>query len=75
MGGKAPRSVLVIAVESVFFQCSRAVLRSDLWNPDRRVPREALPSTGQLLAAASGHRIGGEAYDRELPERLRATLY
>src|SRR5215211_7284207 len=37
--GKAPRSVIVIAVEAVYFQCQKAIVRSDLWNPDKRVDR------------------------------------
>jgi uncharacterized protein len=73
--GKEPRSVLVIAIETVFFQCSRAVVRADLWNPEKHASRAALPSTGALLSALSSARIGGEAYDRALPERLKATLY
>lgn len=72
---KAPRSVLVIHIESVFFQCSRALIRSELWNPERHIPRSALPTTGQMLAAVTDQRIDGESYDRELPPRLRATLY
>ena len=72
---KAPRSMLVIHIESVFFQCSRALIRSELWNPDKHLPRTALPSTGQMLAAVTDQRIDGETYDRELPPRLKATLY
>lgn len=73
--GKAPRSVITIAVESVFFQCARAILRSDLWNPERHVPRGSLPSAGQILAALSNNQAGGEAYDQALPERQRTSLY
>ncbi len=73
--GKEPRSVLVIAVETVYFQCSRAVLRADLWNPEKHASRSSLPSTGAILAALSNARIGGESYDRALPERVKATLY
>ena len=72
---KPPRSMLVIHIESVFFQCSRALIRSELWNPDKHLPRTALPSTGQMLAAVTDQRIDGETYDRELPPRLKATLY
>jgi PPOX class probable FMN-dependent enzyme len=72
---KAPRSMLVVHIESVFFQCSRALIRSELWNPDRHIPRGSLPSTGQMLAAVTDQRIDGDAYDRELPPRLKATLY
>ena len=75
MEGKLPRTVLVIHVETVFFQCSRALIRAELWNPDRHVPRAALPSTGQMLEAVTSQRIDGESYDRELPPRLKATLY
>ena len=33
MDGKAPRTVIVMTVEEVYFQCARAIGRSDLWNP------------------------------------------
>lgn len=75
VAGKPPNSVLVIHIETVFFQCSRALVRSELWNPDRHVARSSLPSPGQMLAATSQARIDGEAYDRALPERLKVTLY
>ncbi|MXQ11859.1 pyridoxamine 5'-phosphate oxidase family protein [Microvirga makkahensis] len=73
--GQEPKSVIVITVDSVFFQCARAILRSELWNPKRHVAREALPSAGRILAALSADRFDGEAYDRALPERQRTTLY
>lgn len=73
--GKAPKSVIVVAVETVYFQCARAIVRSDLWNSEKHVARSALPSAGQILAALSDDRVGGEAYDKALPERQRATLY
>jgi len=72
---KPPRSLLRIQIDSVFFQCSRALIRSELWNPDRQLPRSALPSTGEILAAVTHDRIDAETYDRELPPRLKATLY
>jgi PPOX class probable FMN-dependent enzyme len=73
--GKAPRSVIVIAVEAIYFQCQKAIVRSDLWNPDKRVDRRTLPSAGQILAAMSDERVGGEAYDAAYPERMKATLW
>jgi PPOX class probable FMN-dependent enzyme len=72
---KAPRSMLIVRIESVFFQCSRALIRSELWNPGQHIPRAALPSTGQMLAAVTDQRIDADSYDRELPPRLKATLY
>jgi uncharacterized protein len=73
--GKAPRSVIAIAVEAVYFQCQKAIVRSDLWNPERRVDRKTLPSAGQILAAISKDRLGGDAYDAAYPERMKATLW
>jgi PPOX class probable FMN-dependent enzyme len=73
--GKAPRSVMVIAVERVYFQCARAIVRSELWNPQRHVDPKSLPTPGKILAALSADRIGGETYDREWPERARKTMW
>lgn len=70
-----PRSVIVVQVERVYFQCPKALVRSELWNPERHVPRRSLPSTGVILAAVSAGKVGGTQYDQEYPERLRQTLY
>ncbi len=72
---KAPRSVAVIAVEEVYFQCARAIVRSELWNPERHVEAGALPTPGAILAGMTEGSVGGEAYDREWPGRARATLW
>jgi PPOX class probable FMN-dependent enzyme len=72
---KAPRSVTVIEVASVYFQCARALVRSELWNPARHVDPKSLPSAGQILAALSDERVGGETYDREWPGRAAATMW
>lgn len=75
VGGKAPCTVLVVRVTEVFFQCSRAVLRAGLWDPARHVDRARIPTPGRILAAMSGARVGGEAYDAGLQDRLRGSLY
>jgi PPOX class probable FMN-dependent enzyme len=73
--GKAPRTVIVMNVDEIYFQCARAIVRSELWNPDRRVDPSDLPTPGQILAGMSENRVGGEAYDREWPERARQSLW
>ena len=75
MEGKAPRTVIVMTVEEVYFQCARAIVRSDLWNPDKRVDPGSLPTPGQILAEMSDNTVGGEKYDREWPERARQTMW
>src|ERR1700751_3037928 len=69
--GKAPRTVGVMTGQEIYFQCARAIVRSDLWNPDKRVDPKTLPTPGQILAEMSENRVGGEAYDRDWPERAR----
>ena len=73
--GKTPRSVLVVTVESVYFQCSKAIIRSKLWDPSRLIDRKSLPSNGTIIAAITEGREGGEEYDRAYPARLRETIY
>jgi PPOX class probable FMN-dependent enzyme len=75
VNGKPPRAIIVVRVDTVFFQCSKAVVRADLWNPDKRLDRSALPSTGTILAEVSKGRINAKAYDAALPERVRTMLY
>lgn len=75
VNGKPPRTVLVVAVERVFYQCSKAVVRSKLWDPATQIDRANLPSSGTILAAISGGKIGGPEHDRGQPERIKATLY
>lgn len=72
---KAPRTVIVVTIDAVYFQCARAIVRSDLWNPARQVDPATLPTPGMILADMSDRRVGGEAYDREWPERAAASLW
>ena len=75
MEGRAPRTVIVMTVDEIYFQCARAIVRSDLWNPDKRVDPKTLPTPGQILAEMSENRVGGEQYDREWPERARQSMW
>jgi hypothetical protein len=72
---KAPRSVMVMTVQEIYFQCARAIVRSDLWNPDKRVDPKTLPTPGQILAEMSQNKVGGEEYDRAWPARAAATMW
>jgi len=75
MEGKTPRTVIVMTVGEIYFQCARAIVRSDLWNPDKRVDPGSLPTPGQILAAMSDNTVGGDSYDREWPERAKQTMW
>jgi len=75
MQGKSPRSVMVVSVDTIYFQCARAIVRSDLWNPDKRVAAKSLPTPGQILASISADRVGGEEYDRAWPDRAAKSMW
>lgn len=72
--GQLPRTVLVLSVAEVYFQCARAVLRSRLWDGGIADP-EALPSPGRILEAMSGAAIDGAAYDAYWPSRAARTMW
>jgi len=73
--GKTPRAVIIVDVERVYFQCSKAIIRSKLWEAETKVDRKSLPSNGTIIAAITQGKEGGEEYDRAYPERLRQTIY
>lgn len=73
--GKPPKCVLAVDVETVYFQCARAILRSKLWDTGEVQRDQNLPSAGAMLTALSRDPFDGEAYDAALPERQRNTLY
>jgi PPOX class probable FMN-dependent enzyme len=67
--GRAPRLGILVAVEEAYTQCSKAVIRSDLWNPERHVDRSELPSSGEILRSLGDDEFDAERYDRERAER------
>jgi hypothetical protein len=73
--GKRPACVVVIHIEVVYFQCARALARSQLWNPATWPARDTLPSAGLMLSTASQGRFDGSAYDAALPLRQQDSLY
>ncbi|MGO8411495.1 hypothetical protein ACC775_38155, partial [Rhizobium ruizarguesonis] len=58
-----PRTVVVISIDEVYFQCERAVMRAELWNGEHFADPEKLPTPGQMLKAATGD-FDQETYDR-----------
>jgi PPOX class probable FMN-dependent enzyme len=74
VAGKPPRSVILVDVDSIYYQCARAIMRSGLWDAARQVERASLPSSGDILAGIrSGFDKAG--YDARMPQLLRDGLY
>ena len=66
--GKVPKLGLRIEIQEAFTHCSKAFLRSQLWDPERYVDRDELPSPGELLKSV-GSPVDPDTYDAERAER------
>ena len=75
MQRKLPRSILAVTVDRIYFQCSKALVRSGLWSADAQIERTELPSTGEMIAALSSDGFDGEEYDKGYPEHMNKTIY
>ncbi len=75
MQGKAPTSVLLVQIDTVYFQCKKALVRSNLWNIDAASRPKNLPTAGEMIQATSKEPFDGAAYDKDYPERMKKTIY
>jgi PPOX class probable FMN-dependent enzyme len=75
--GKAPKLGILVEIDECYTQCSKALIRSDLWNPERHVERSELPTSGEIMRAVREDEFDAEQYDRERAERYarREGLY
>ena len=73
--GSAPRSVTVINVGEVYFQCARAIIRARLWDPAAQAAAVGLPTPGRILAGMTAGAVGGDDYDQQWPGRARKSMY
>jgi len=67
--GKVPRLGLLVSIEEAYTQCSKALIRSDLWNPEHHVDRSELPSSGEIRRSVREDEFDAEGYDRERAAR------
>jgi PPOX class probable FMN-dependent enzyme len=67
--GTVPQLGVLVTVEEAYTQCSKALIRSDLWNPERHIERSALPSSGEILRSLADPELDAEEYDRARAER------
>ena len=73
--GKTPKCVLIVTVERAYFQCTKAIIRSKLWDPSTQVDRKTLPTPGSILAELTEGKMGGPEHDRLAPARIKETIY
>jgi PPOX class probable FMN-dependent enzyme len=75
--GKTPRLGILVDVEEAYTQCSKAFIRSHLWDPARFIDRSVLPTNGAIHACLRGGDFDADAYDAERAARYarREGLY
>ena len=69
--GKLPRSVVVITIGEMYFQCAKALMRSGLWKLDGV---GGLPSAGDFLKERDGM-FDSKAYDEAYPEHAKSRMW
>jgi PPOX class probable FMN-dependent enzyme len=67
--GKAPLLGLLVDIDEAYTQCSKAFLRSHLWDPERFIDPVLMPTGGQIHRAIQGEQFDAQKYDEERAER------
>ena len=73
--GKSPKTVVEVKVERVYFQCSKALVRSGIWDSDIARSFGDVPSAGEMLAATTNDSFDALEYDRMLEKRYSDELW
>ena len=72
--GKPPRSAIVIRIGEIYFQCARALMRANIWDPEAWPDVTALPTPGRLMQEIKQD-FDSQRYDREWPERAKTSMW
>lgn len=77
VGGKVPRLGLLVSIGEAYTQCPKAIIRSELWNPEHHIDRSVLPSSGAIFRSLNDPAFDADEYDREREVRYqrREGLY
>ncbi|MHB1569033.1 MAG: pyridoxamine 5'-phosphate oxidase family protein [Solirubrobacteraceae bacterium] len=75
--GRVPRLGLLISIEQAYTQCPKALMRSDLWNPEHHIDRSELPRAGDIMRSLTEPEFDADGYERERADRYarREGLY
>ncbi len=73
--GKPARSVIVVHIQRVYFQCQKSLARSRLWDGASQAAKGEVPTAGQMLQSIIGAEFDGASYDADYPEHLKKTIY
>jgi len=76
--GRRPSLVVVVTVDQVFLQCSKALIRSRLWQHDAKADRKLLPTLGQMIADVVDEKASAktvQGYDDIIEQNIKEELY
>lgn len=69
VAGRTPKLGVVVSVSEAYTQCAKALIRSELWNPEHHIERSVLPSSGEILKAISLPELDVAEHERARAER------
>ena len=78
INGKSASSVISISVDKAYFQCQKAIVRSQLWSSSEQLNRSELPSTGEMIkefALMYDADFDAKHYDDSYSENMKNTIY
>lgn len=74
MEGKEPRTVIVITIDEIYFQCARALMRAKFWDSSTWPHQTELPTAGSLMRELKQD-FDSKSYDRDWPERAKTSMW
>ncbi len=69
--GKLPKLGILVQIEEAYTQCSKAFLRSRLWDPSTQIERKSLPTNGEVHRSLCKN----GSFDAEAYDEARAARY
>ncbi|HEV2592137.1 MAG TPA: pyridoxamine 5'-phosphate oxidase family protein [Gaiellaceae bacterium] len=69
--GKVPTLGILVSIDEAYTQCPKALLRSDLWNPEKHIERSELPKSGEILKAIADPQLDVDEYEDARAERYK----
>jgi len=73
IAGKRPATVLRVEIAEAYLHCAKAFMRSQAWDAETFLPRDRLPSMGEMLRDQLGLAVAET--QPEMLERYKQTLY
>ena len=70
---KHPKAALIVEIRDVYMHCGKAIIRADLWNPEKHIDRKDFPTMGQLNQDWYG--VDGKKIDERYEDAIENDLY